>query len=286
MSDFTANLTPRIDYLKFIRPMDYDQGQQLLQPIVAMLNDADCPINEKDNYKLTLLGGTESSNQKTRYVIEVWGLHCDRFVRGIERHWFEYLTRIDYRAPLKHTTTVSLDAYINQQVLSGKSKRNVSTFATKNRQKTNTRDVGGKGVIFGSRKSDSHTVIYYRGGDMPAIEMRLQNRKALDLGNQALYENETAETTEAFLNTLERRLKIAAMSELYAATGYSELIHLEGAMERAQALNNKMQAALEWSETQEEKEYWSSLTTEEQEALQRESWIPDEMLHGKRPSGK
>ena len=110
--------------------------------------------------KLTVLGPTESSNMRSRYVVEMWGKTAHLSIAMVPKHWWERLARVDARYTLVGTTSEELGSFINRNVMQRNSKKNVTTFDTRPRQKTNTRDVGGRGIVFGSRKSDLHTAIY------------------------------------------------------------------------------------------------------------------------------
>lgn len=280
MSDQTLS-RPLVDYLKFIIPMDYDRAQQVIPSVAASIQGLQGIEVDNVGYKMTVLSPTESSGMRSRYVIEVWGLAAHHAITLVPSSWWEHLTRIDARYTLKNVSADALGSFINRNIMQRTSKKNVTTFDTRPRQKTNTRDVGGRGIVFGSRKSDIHTAIYARGEEAVALEVRFQNRKADHIGNLALFEKETGEAQRNFYEVLLANLNVEAMTELYKITACHGTAKLESLMNRDSVDQAKLKAASDWLETEAEKVWWESLTPEEQEEWQKDGFIPTEMCKPK-----
>src|SRR6187402_297285 len=162
MSDARNEFTPRIDYLKFVVSMDYDEGQRCMQGIIGRNAMMENPLVDRQDYRITILGPVASDPNKNRYCVESWGRNAVALAYCVPMHFWDSLNRIDYRAPMNTVNMESFEAFVTRRAMSKTGARNVTTFNTKNRQKSNTRDVGGRGITFGSRKSDSHTVAYAR----------------------------------------------------------------------------------------------------------------------------
>ena len=153
-------------------------------------------------------------------------------------------------------------------------RRNIYTFNTKERQKTNSRDVGGFGMMVGSRKSNQHTVLYVRAKENAVVEFRFQGVIAEDIGYHA--RARIAQSNEdgnecGVIEALTATLQLPVKGELGKAFGLFSIQGLEQRMRSATANVRRMQDALEWVETKEEEEWWASLTQEEQEEEQRKS---------------
>lgn len=277
----SSHARPLVDYLKFILPYDYDRAQQEVAPTVAAIKGlAGIEVPTAD-VKLTVLGPTESSGGRSRYVVECWGKTAHYALTMVPKHWYERLARIDARYQLTSTPATALGAFINRNILQANSKKNVTTFDTRSRQKTNTRDVGGRGIVFGSRKSDIHTAIYARGSEPVALEVRFQGRKADHIGNLALFEHDTSETGRLLYDAIIDNLMIEAMNEVYKITGATTIASLERIMDNDYAHSLKVNQAIDWLETEQERTWWESLTPEEQEQWQKDGFVPTEMLRPK-----
>lgn len=272
--------TARIDYVKFIVSMEYDLWQQVCLTLNPAINSPDCHLRERDNYKISCLGADPGNGHKRRYVLEAWGEYSIELAALVPLDFFEHLARIDWRAPLLHAQHEDIKSYIQQRVLSRVGKRNVTAFDTKNRQKTNTRDVGGVGLLLGSRKSEAHTSIYFRAEEQGAVETRHQGKAAERIG---LYVCQTVDEQGpmAWYEALHSATMQASKGELYKACGVTEVYQLENAMKDASRKGRIIQQAMEWAEQQPERDYWESLTPEEQETAQALANIPEELFHPK-----
>lgn len=280
MYSFLEQMNVRIDYLKFLVSMDFDRAQELTKPMTEWVNSPESPLDNKRSFEITVLGPTKDTAGKSRYVIEVWGPNTLSILPFIPTWLWAHLSRVDYREPLLHTNEDALAAFCQKWSMSDKGSRNISTLNTKARAKTNRRDVGGKGIVFGSRKSNSHTVAYKRGSEYPAIESRIEKSRAADLGMTML--NMLMEEGHAPIDRILLDLaNKAARAERYRCIGQMDIHAWENAMQQALGEQATMQAALEWKETEEEREFWENLSPEEQEQWQKDGFVPTAMLKPK-----
>lgn len=271
-----------IDYLKFVVPMDHDRGQMAIANIKEKLAEQDVPVlKEGANLKITVLDSTANDPGRRRYCVESWGPASHYLASIVPFSWFEHLNRIDYRTVLRCVGEPQLAAWIDEKYRGKAGRRNVTTFNTKPRTKSHSRDVGGRGITFGSRKSDSHTVVYQRGDEMPTIEMRFQGRKAEELGNVMLQKDAEGALSDP-LTDLRLAGLLAVSGEMWTVFGASEIKPIEAQMVHAEQRARQVQAAMEWIETEAERTYTETTTTEEQEQDQRERWVPTSLFNGPR----
>lgn len=263
----------RVDYLKFLLPMDFDRAQEVIQPMVDFVASDKTKLVSGQDFKVTVLNPTPTSNGKSRYIIEVWGEHTLEILPVVPEWLWGSLQRIDHRTPLLHVSTEALSAFAAKWAMADRKSRNISTLNTRPRRKNNKRDVGGKGVIFGSRKSSSHTVVYQRGSELPAIESRIEKNKAEDVGISIL--NKLSEEGHPPIERIViEAASVAAEQERYRCIGEISIQGWENAMFIALGEQKTMQASLEWKEREDERDWWESLTPEEQTAWQQETFVP------------
>lgn len=270
--------TVTIDYVKFIIPLDPDRLQQLAGNINAYETANTAGFKWGRTASLAVWDSTPATSGRRRLVIDAWAEGAATLINLLNPTYLEYVTRLDYRRTLPGVDTKMIEAFVMRQSMSKKGRRNVQTFRSAPRRKNNKRDVGGHGVYFGSRKSDSHTAAYQRGDETPAIEHRFQGRKAADIACEALAEwynaSEPGETTALLLPVLERY----ARQELVTATGYTDWGRLAGAMELDKRHIEQLNQASGWLETRAEAEYWAGLPEDEQYAMQTARYVPTRAL--------
>lgn len=272
MSKHAQSVTARIDYVKFLVEMEFDRAQQVFRTLKGAMSQEGCSLVEGKggNLKIRALGATETGKAR-RYSVESWGPHCIELAALVPQDWFEHLTRVDYREPLLHTQPADFDAYVTQTHMGQKGRRNVTTFNNKYRTKTDTRDVGGKGMFIGSRKSAHMSAAYQRADEAPCFETRHINRAAKDIGLQVLQSIDEGGPNEWY-DGLMASVILAHHGELYQATGCHNSIALENAIVKAGKQMREMQAAMEWTATQAEEDYYRDLTTNQQTDLQAERY--------------
>lgn len=274
-----------VDYVKFVIEMDWDLGQTECRRVLDFINKPTCDLTEKLNFKLTILGPTQYSAGRNRYCFEAWGPDSIQLVDAVGARHLEHLNRVDFRMPLLCTSNKSVKDYAAKLFASKNGSRNITTFDTKSRTKSASRDTGGTGVRIGSGKSASYTVIYQQGDESPAVECRFTLGKAQDIGTsvaQALDEGSEASLQELIFKAADR----AARAEMYKATGCPEKVHLERDMVDAQVQANRIQQAIDWAATQDEEDYWTSLSLEQQEAMLGEGWTRTDAFKARHTSGK
>lgn len=273
MYSFSDQMNVRVDYLKFLIALDWDRAQEVLQPMVDFVASEKTRLVTNRDFKVTVLNPTPTSNGKSRYIVEIWGEHTMEILPVIPDFLWGSLSRIDHRTPLLHVTDEALAAFATKWAMADRKSRNIATLNTRPRRKNNKRDVGGKGVIFGSRKSASHTVVYKRGAELPAIESRIEKNKAEDVGIRIL--NELSEDGHAPIERIViAAAESAAEQERYRCIGETKIQGWENAMLVALGESKTMQASLEWKEREDEREWWESLSPEEQSAWQGDTFVP------------
>lgn len=264
--------SPQIDYLKFVFSLEYDEIQRRHDNLKRLLLNVDPNNPTLRGFKFNIIGFDASRPSERRCVFEFFGENTEKFAWAIPAGWLDNLSRIDYRVPLLHTGDEDVKSFVQEMTLLQRGRRNIYTFNTKARQKTNSRDVGGFGVMVGSRKSNQYSVLYMRAAEMAAVEFRFQNQVAEDIGYHA--RASIAQANEdggelGVIQALKSALQLPVKRELGKAFGVYEVQHLEQRMRSASYNMRQMQEALEWVETQQEADWWASLTQEEQEAEQR-----------------
>src|SRR5688572_27438225 len=158
-----STVQPKMDYVKYIIPMDTDRIQQLGARINAAIMDKTVPFDHGRGFKLSVLDSTPTTGGKRRLVLDAWGPATKALIDWLDSSYVPFIVRLDYRRELRSITRDHVRGYLTRMVLGAKKKRNITTYDTNDRQKTHSRDVGGYGLTIGSRKSDSHTTIYQRG---------------------------------------------------------------------------------------------------------------------------
>lgn len=272
---------PRIDYLKFVVAMDYDLAQRALAKMKGAIIEQKLPLVEKQNFKISVLGPVAADPDKARYCVEAWGEYSVYLAQVTPMGWWDHLNRIDWRQPTIKTQPAAFEAFVQRRAMAKTGARNVTTFNTKNRQKTSSRDVGGRGITFGSRKSDSHTVAYARAGEVPVVEVRFQGRKAEEIGALMVLADANNDLTNPHDDLL-KILKMPVSIELRRAIGVSGMGDLENIIDMDARHMAKVQAAMDFIAPEEADAYEDSTSTEEQEGDQMERWVPTSVFKGPR----
>lgn len=177
----TENARPiAVDYLKFIFACDSEMFQNDYQSTWEKLRAGAAEFGAKEAHcKITVLGG--KNIQGSRYVVELVGPVAEYLKLIVPANWYTQLRRIDWRTEMKELTSKLISSAQAWAMLQEKGKRNISAFNSPSRIKTTSRDIGGRGLFLGSRKSDVHAAVYRRGSELGAYEFRLQNKLCRDL---------------------------------------------------------------------------------------------------------
>lgn len=267
-----------IDYVKYIIDMDVDRMQQFCARFNAQESADEIGVRYRRDLKLSVLPGGSGGRMGRRLVLESWGEHCAKLIDYLDSSKAEYITRLDYRRDLPNVERKHIEAYVARTAIQGKGRRNVQTFNSRPRQKTDTRDIGGFGVFIGSRKSDACTTAYQRGNETPAIEHRFQGHRAADIANdgiaRAFDDLGGAKLSEHIMAALE----YAARLELNKSTGQKSWDALVDDMHSAKLWADKMHDAAEWAEQPEERAFWNNLSDDEKMADLKGRWVPTSAL--------
>ena len=264
--------SPQIDYLKFVFSLEYDEIQRRHDNLKRLLLNVDPNNPTLRGFKFSIIGFDASRPSERRCVFEFFGENTEKFAWAIPSGWLDNLSRVDYRVPLLHASDEDVKSIVQEMTLMTKGRRNIYTFNTKQREKTTSRDVGGFGVMVGSRKSNQHTVLYVRAKENAVVEFRFQNQVAEEIGYQArarIIESNADGVELGVIDSLTSVLQLPVKGELGKAFGLFSIQALESRMRQSSKNMRRMQDALEWVETKEEEEWWTSLSQEEQEQEQR-----------------
>lgn len=271
--------TGRVDYLKLLFTVDYDEGQRIGGQWTAMMENHREHIMS-GNFKLRVLEPTKNSNGRNRLILVAWGQAADVMVRIIPLAWFPRIVRIDFREELLDRSEQAVLALGLKKMLEKKGRRNVALIKSKPREKTDERDIGGYGFSVGSRKSDFQVVVYKRGNERPAVEVRLQNKSAKQFANEYHHMASLMPEKDDY-NSIMAELDYIASKQVHNATGAKFLFELNDQIDQAEKEMSAMMQAREWMAEPEEEEYFQSLTTEEQQDLQADGFVPVEMMNPK-----
>lgn len=221
-----------IDYLKFVVPMDYDRAQHTFAAIKDEMSKLNGALVEKEDFKITVLNGTEESGGRARYCIEFYGTQTHYALLCVPAWFFSHLNRIDWRKETTKVMKTDVRAYCIERAGQQKGRRNTTLFNTKSRKKSHNRDVGGFGLLIGSRKSQSHSVVYQRGDEPTAIECRFQLDKAEEIG--CTFEVAIAEGDRQYRPTdLMNHIRVFVAAEIRQAFGYGSVPDVEIAINQA-----------------------------------------------------
>ena len=276
----------RIDYVKYIIDMDVDRMQQFSARFNAQESADEIGVRYGRDLKLSVLPGGSGGRMGRRLVLESWGENCAKLIDHLDSGKAEYITRLDYRRELPAVERKHIEAYVARTAIQGKGRRNVQTFNSRPRQKTDTRDIGGFGVFIGSRKSDACTTAYQRGNETPAVEHRFQGHRAADIANDGIARAFDDDGTRKLSEHIMAALEYAARIELNKSTGQKSWEALVDDMHGAKLWADKMHDAAEWAEQPEEQAFWNALSDDEKMADLKGQWVPTSVFtHHARAAG-
>lgn len=274
-----SSLQPVIDYVRYIVPMDVDRIQQFGAFINGAMSDGKVTFGHGKGFRLKVGDSTASTGGKRRLILDAWGDASRELIDLLDSGYMQYITRLDYRRVLPGVDKRGMAGYVTKMIMGRKSKRNIVTYNTNPRQKTDSRDVGGYGLTIGSRKSDSHTTAYVRGDEPAAIEHRFQGAKAQDIAAKAMIPAFDMEEPGNVSDHILSELRVAALVELNQATGYRNYETLAAEMMGAADQMEMVKQSLDFSEDQAEADaWWETQTLEQQEDAQQAGYLPSETL--------
>lgn len=165
----------RIDYASFLIETDADLFQDIYLNEWNNLVANHIPEPQRRRFqRVHALGGTKGGRR--RYILSVWGEYARLVVNLPFGKWADHLTRMDLRAMVYECRPDTFEK-LCRCLENAETRNNVESFKTPKRTKNNQRDAGGRGVRYGSRKSDMSSKIYRRGKEHPAIETQFQDDK-------------------------------------------------------------------------------------------------------------
>lgn len=163
----------RLDYASFLVECDEQEFQVMWLPewnelVANRMGEAD----RKRYQRVHALGAVKGGRR--RYVFSLAGSFAELARQLPFAKWADQLTRLDYRNTIYECAP---DTYEKLCVAleHAETRNNIETFKVAARTKTHQRDTGGRGVRYGSRKSDISTKLYRRGKEHPAIETQIQD---------------------------------------------------------------------------------------------------------------
>lgn len=279
MTSTEWNARGRCDKVEMIAYMDHDRGQQWHGDVRAILEKG-LKDGVQGDYNLRVMDPTKHSKGRKRFKVSTWGWLAEHFLRSIPLAWFQHITRLDWRNSVPGMTERQAFALGLQFQIRKKGRHNVAQISSEYREKTDARDVGGKGFTIASRKSPTHTTVYSRGKEDVAVEVRFANRAAKDIAN-AFAHLATHDPSQNRYDVLLEDLHTSAQVVMHKQLRMTTATQIREAGERAERDLKTMIDALEYQEQEEERAYWESLTTEEQQDLQADGFVPVEMLEPK-----
>lgn len=263
----------RIDYLGFNVRLHPENSPFILGTLLNSIRGDDCNLVEGDSFALTEISPNADSDGRRRYKVEAWGEYSIELAALVPLEWFDDLSRVDVQAKLYGATRETVKADALMRFAGKKGARNVIPYDTKNRKKSNQRDVGGAGCSIGSRKSKRYTITCARADEVPYVETRAGGDCARDIGRTVLLTVDE-KGPNAWYDALVEACWQFYRTELHQATGLRSAEGLKLAMDDARERERQMVKAMVWAEEEQEREWWESLSAEEQEEILLQGWSP------------
>lgn len=178
------------DYVSFLVETHADLFQDIYLNEWDVLVANRIPEPQRRKFqRVHALGATKEGRR--RYIFSVWGEWAKLACNLPFEKWSDHLTRCDLRAVVYECRPDTFEKLV-RALENAETRNNVESFKTAKRTKNNVRDAGGRGVRYGSRKSDCSSKIYKRGKEHPAIETQFQDDLLDRLVLDALMANEEA----------------------------------------------------------------------------------------------
>lgn len=258
----------RIDYVKLLYTTTPEFFQDHIAPrYEALLHKVrEAGIHGKTS-KLSALGQERRSSDH-RYVVEFWGASADVVARALRVDELQYLRRVDYKEAVHGLSDGEWENAMSALYFRP-CKLNTSTIKTKPREKMGEqRDVGGIGMLYGSRKSDEHGVLISRGKNDKYREYRVANKGAVKLRNLVMATVENSDDSNVYRHLLSQ-LRLQSQFWWGKTLGGSFRDIIEHAAHKGADITAAVAQSSFFDETEQERAWWDSLSPEEQEAEQR-----------------
>ena len=262
----------RFDYVKLIFKVDAEMMQDDITPKVrSLLQNAKRHVPDcKDTWREHVIGA--ALNQRA-YCFDVWGDLADYFLAELPASMWGNIYRADLRLTDDEITESRIQAL--QGYVMALPPKNISynTFTTPGATKTDKRDVGGKGIRVGSRKSDHHLVVYKRRGGPGCIEYRLQGKACQTITRDL-------QQSEAYPNSYDRydalfALMMGRMSKMLDnGFGAPTCVQLMNLADSCTQQLNPAEALYEASEMADADAWAEGLSEEEQVSWQQSTFLP------------
>lgn len=262
----------RFDYVRIIFRIDHDAFQSAIIPQIRDVARKCRPhVENATTYKVAPLG--HEANGGARFALDCWGEMADYFVLQMPVGWWDLVYRLDLRYSdllITESAIAGLSAYYSTKEPGAVG---INTFNTPGARKTDRRDVGGRGLRIGSRKSDKCIVVYKRRSENGAIEFRAQGKYAKWLAQTALANTTTTRLGDVYA------VAFAMMEEsmrgfLSSATGKSDYPDLVRWGEAYIKSVRFTETSADAKEELEADAWFQGLPEQEQMDLQAASWLP------------
>lgn len=262
----------RIDYLKFAvnQPHDLVQEEYAAEWSVRMGDSVSNWGHTGGTHMYVAAGKLPGQSS---YIFEAWGEHADHLAYSLHQRWWRWLRRIDLRTDVPALNDIEMRRAAQYLLMRGVKCKTVYYMDTAPRRKTNQRDVGGIGLVLNSRKSAQHAVIYKRGYEPVAVEYRMQDVMAQELGRQIAEVHgwmEDGMRYDAVIKAMEESAGRFFEKTLGGSPG--DLLALADTAAVVSGLHQDALPGLEECIAAEDQ--WAAMSDEEQTALQDVCWEP------------
>lgn len=207
----------RFDRFDTLYALDYDRAQEHFtdrgEVARALSKAEDC----EPKYNSRCMG-IEQGSDKRLYSFETWGKLSDVMARYADDREWAHLQRLDYQIPcdIDDEKIHGLYEHLRKNKARG---RNVTSFDTRPREKSQGRHAGGHGVALGSHKSDKRLSISKRKGESGYIELQLSGKLLRTLVGEALQKVRTSQTGETMYQVMSQMCQ-AALEKMAREAGF------------------------------------------------------------------
>lgn len=196
----------RFDYASFLIECDEMEMQAMWLPEwnTCLVNRLPETVRKRHT-RVHALGATKGGRR--RYIFSVSSEFAENIRYLPFAKWADQLTRVDIRSIIYQCRPDTYEK-LCLALECAETRNNIETFKVAARTKTHARDTGGRGVRYGSRKSDLSTKVYKRGSELPALETQFQDDKLDAAVLMALEESLSLESDEFSWITLRSHLSM------------------------------------------------------------------------------
>lgn len=206
----------RFDRFDTLSRSEFDLWQVTAPKLCEAAEQVAHEANVESKYNSRCLGVDDAGGLRL-YSFEVWGELAEHWAQACSPVEWNKLQRLDYRIACELDPR-NFAGFANYVGNSGKYGRNINTFKTREREKSEGRHAGGQGVSVGSHKSDRRLVVYKRKGESGAIELQLSGatlRKLVAAAREAV-----AQQLEPSMYHAMRSYCVAAIEKMAKECGF------------------------------------------------------------------